>query len=424
MSTLTDLSNAHPGDVVVPLSDMLDLLASRLDEDELETISEELIRRRTTEVAAGDVISAEMMNQILADVANLQTRVMILESGIPDVDRPQIVLVNPRDGVRIGEQLEVSGFNLAPGQLTSVHMGNRSVSVFSSASHDKLLVFDVPPILGIPEDGDDVKLEITNEFGSDDIMVNVLRSENTELSVAITLAYQSIPTEELEADTDYTVTVRISARTSLSAEYIITPSVDNSDWSVVLNEASNRIVIPQSQPLPFVIDVDAIITTGSSGSANFSMRIEAVGHQDQYGQSEPLALAIGDEPEVNTEITFQAPELAPENFDPATGNILLDAGGTVIFGVNSILSALGTYDISVPEILNDGDGVWSAVLLSPEITLADEEDEIHQNVIQLQLALGAPVSTPIAQLRFTMSRQGSSEPPAEFINNIEVTVQP
>jgi hypothetical protein len=424
MPTSTDLSNAHPGDVVVPLSDMLDLLASRLEEDELDDISEELIRRRTSQVTAGDVISAEMMNQILADVANLQTRVMVLEAGIPDVDRPQIFLVAPSDGVRISEQLQVSGFNLAPEQLTSVRMGNRAVQVFSSASHDKLLAFDVPPILGIPEEGADVNLEITNDFGSDSIMVNVLRIEVSELTVAITLAYQSIPSEELEPGTDYPITVRISAISTLESEYIITPSIDNSGWSVALDETSNRILIPQSQMSPFVIDVDATVTTGFSGSANFSMRIEAVGHPDQFGQSETLPLAIGDEPEVNTDITFQTPLIPPQNLDSGTGNILLAPGGAITIGVNAVLATIGDYDISAPEILNDGDGNWSTSLTSASTTFADVEDELHLNRLQLQLTSGAPVTSPLAQLRFTMSRQGSTEPPAEFLINLQVSATP
>lgn len=422
MASPTDLGNAHPGDVVVPLSDMLDLLESRLDEDELDELSEILIRRRTTEVAAGDVITAEMMNQMLADIANLQTRVTVLESGYPDVDAPQIVLVNPSNGVRLGDPLEVSGFNLDPEQLTSVRMGNRSVNVFGSASHDKLLVFNVPPILGIPEEGADVNLEITNDFGSDSIMVNVLRSLNTEFNVSITMSYQSIPSGALEANTQYTVTVRISALTSMSSEYIITPTVDNTNWSAVLADAAlNRITIPQSQPSPFVIDVDVLVTTGVSGQGNVGLRIEAVGRPDKFGQTEPLNMEVGTAPEVNTDISFAAPVISPDNIDPVTGNIILNPGGNVLFLVNATLATAGSYTVTGPTIASNPGSVWAATISPPTSVATSTQDQIHQVFITLTLGTGAPVSTPVTQLQFQMSRTGSSEPPALFSHNIAVT---
>lgn len=423
MPTLSvDLNNAHPGDLVVPLSDMLDLLSSRLDASELEALSAELILRRTAEVRAGDLITAELMNQILADVANLQARLMLLETGIPAEGRPQIVLVNPNNGVMIGAQLQVSGFNLAPDQLTLVRMGGRAVTVFSSASHSKLLAFTVPPILGIPAEGAEVNLEITNAFGSDDIMVRVLRSQATELSVAITMSFIEIPTGALEANTDYNITVRISALTSLAAQYILMPTIDNPDWSTRLENNSNRITIPASQPEPFQIDIEVIVTTGATGSANFSLRIEADGQPNQNGVSSLLPLEIDAVTEVNTEISFQAPEINPVNIDTATGNLQLVAGNFVVFAVNAILGAVGNYSISTPEIINNTANRWSAELLSPQSTLADGAGEIHQNIIRLQLAAGAPLTTPLAQIRFEMARQGSTEPPAEFIRSVQVRV--
>jgi hypothetical protein len=419
MATL-DLNNAHPGDVVVPLSDMLDLLSSRLDASELEALSSELILRRTSEVRAGDLITAELMNQILADVANLQARLMLLEEGIPSQSSPQIVLVNPNNGVMIGSQLQVSGFNLAPDQLTSVRMGGRPVTVFSTASHSKLLAFDVPPILGIPPEGAEVNLVITNAFGSDDIMVEVLRSQATELSVDITMLYTNIPTETLEPNTEYTFTVSISALTSMASQYILIPNIDNPDWSTRLVSSSNRITIPTSQPTPFEFDVDVIVTTGDSGSAEFYLRIEADGQSEQFGESSPLSLEIDEVTEVNTEISFGTVEISPSNIDAATGNLQLVAGGNVVFRVNAIFGAVGNYTVSTPQIINNTSNRWSAQLLSPQNPVADAVGEIHQNFIRLQLAAGAPLTTPIAQIRFEVARIGSTEPPAEFIRSLQV----
>ena len=134
-----NLLNANPGDVVVPLADVLELLQSALNSSELQELTTELIARRTTFVQAGDVITAELMNQVLADIGNLQARVAELENGIPSQEAPRIFFVDPNTGVRIGETLTVIGENLAPSNLTSVRIGNRTVSAFSGSSQGKSL---------------------------------------------------------------------------------------------------------------------------------------------------------------------------------------------------------------------------------------------------------------------------------------------
>lgn len=422
MSTpLTELLSPHPGDIVVPLSDMLDLLSSRLEPSELEDIQNELIARRTTEVRAGEIITAELINQILADIANLQTRVAVLEAGIPAVERPQIILVVPNDGVRIGEELQVYGFNLAPEQLTSVVMGGRTVSVFSSASHSRLLVFDVPPILGIPEEGADVSLEISNEYGSDDIMVNVLRSQNTELSTEFMLTYEDLPSGDLDPETEYPITIGISALTSLAADYNLIPQIDNADWSAEMENGVTEISIPQSQPTPFTTTVVVLVTTGTTGSANFSLRIEAVDQTDEYGESENLLLEIGETPEVNTEIIFAAPVIPPGNVHSPSGDIMVAAGASVTFTVNSTLTLQDeTYDFSEAEIVGDTGGIWTATRLSPAQDIPDVENEIHLNAVQIELSAAAPSNTPPVQVRFTVARQGSTQPPAVFTHGVRI----
>lgn len=415
-----DLTTAHPSDVVVPLSDMLDLLSSRLDQNELDALSEELILRRSTQVAAGDVISAELMNQILADIDNLQTRTTVLEEGIPEVDAPQIVLVSPSDGAPIGSQLEVSGFNLAPDQLTSVLIAGRTVTTFSAASHSRLLVFDVPSILGIPPEGADVTLVVTNEFGNDSITVRVEQTIVTELSTAITLGYQAFPDEELEADTEYTVTVRVTAITSLAATYTISASFDNPGWTTEIEGGMNQLTIPSSQPTPFVQDIDVTVTTGSAGSSDFTFNIVAVGQPSENATSEALELEIGDTPAVNTEITFQPIQINAANLDASTGNIRVAAGGFVTFGVNSVLGPIGNYVVTSPVVSGDPGEFWSAALVTSPNPAANQVNENHLNAIRLDLGSGAPLATPTATVTFTVARTGSTEPPAVFTRTIEV----
>ncbi len=432
MPTIPELINAHPGDVVVPLSDMLDLLASRLEDDELEIISKELIRRRTTDVAAGDVITAEMMNQVLADIASLQTRVSVLELGIPALDRPQIVLVSPEDGVRIGSELKVYGFNLSPSDLTSVSIGDRTVNVFKNSSHSRLLAFDVPSVIGIPQGGADVRLKITNEFGSDDIMVNILPFESTDLTATIFISGPTVPPDALLPNTTYTYTYSVSAVTTISATYTLSAEITgDSGWSAQV-QGSNTLEIPRSQPSPFVKDVVVSVTTGSagspSGSASLVLKIVADDYPSEKGQSSSINLEIGGVTEINSEIAF-APIAVQNNAIDDSGAILVLPGDDIIFTVEATLSSApetigDTYNISDPVIINDDAGVWlpAPVLLSPATKVSDNINEVHLNSVKINLAAGTPSNTPTVKVRFTIAREGSTEPAAVFENAVKIQI--
>lgn len=428
MATSVDLSNAHPGDVVVPLSDMLDLLSSRLEEEELDLISEELIRRRTTEVAAGDVVTAEMMNQILFDIGNLQTRVMVLEQSSSATDEPEILLVQPSDGVRINEELKVYGNNLDPDTLISVTMGGRAVTVFSLASHSKLLVFNVPPIFGIPEEGAEVTLDISNEFGSDSISVFVLRSQETELDTTFLMPNPEVPGEALEVSTAYDYTYTITAYTSLDATYNLIPKLvtTETDWSVEVKGGGDTLFIPKSQPDPSVHTVVLTVTTGAAGSADLSLRIEAEDlPEEEWGESDAIPLEIDETTEVNTEINFiKPPTVIPGMYYNSAEDKLTVPPVPIIDIVlvvqAELLASNETYLISEAVVEGDSGGVWTVARTNDATVTTGEESETHQVRVSVDLADDAPVATPDATLSLTIERQGSTEPPAVYTQTLSM----
>src|SRR5262245_40342437 len=71
----------NPGNIVVPLSAILDQLRGRLSSVELDALLAAIIARRKAEVHPGDLITAELMNQILQDLAALNEQVAALTGG-------------------------------------------------------------------------------------------------------------------------------------------------------------------------------------------------------------------------------------------------------------------------------------------------------------------------------------------------------
>jgi hypothetical protein len=422
-----DLINANPGDVVVSLADVLELLQSALNSAELQELSTELIARRTTFVQAGDVITAELMNQMLADIGNLQARVADLENGVPSQEAPKIIFVNPNNGVRIGETLTVIGDNLAPATLTSVRIGNRVVTAFGGSSQGKKLTFIVPPMLGIGENGADVTLEISNNFGSDDILVHVLPSVPQDLTANITLTYSDIPEEELQPNTTYPVTLQLSAFTTLEADFEISTIIDgDAGWSAVV-DGDEIITIPRSSQNAFITDIVLLVTAGPSGSASLSVRIEAVDYPDQNRTSTGLPLVIGDTPEVNTDIALSAQNIPPANFNAATNTFLLSQSQIVPFVLqfsivlypqetgesDADFIAKNTYTFSAPTITPQGP--WSLTHQLPQTVIATPTTQLVSFTFQLTRG-SSPLTT--SQLRFQASRNGSDEPPFELLYSL------
>ena len=71
----------NPGNIVVPLSAILDQLRGRLSSVELDALLAAIVARRKAEVHPGDLITAELMNQILQDLAALNEQVAALGGG-------------------------------------------------------------------------------------------------------------------------------------------------------------------------------------------------------------------------------------------------------------------------------------------------------------------------------------------------------
>ena len=67
------------GDLVVPLSTIVDHLQDRLSNAEIEQLLFGIISQRTSEVRPGDLITADLMNQILGDIEALNVRVASLQ---------------------------------------------------------------------------------------------------------------------------------------------------------------------------------------------------------------------------------------------------------------------------------------------------------------------------------------------------------
>jgi hypothetical protein len=414
-----NLLNANPGDVVVPLADVLELLQSALNSAELQQLSIDLIARRTTFVQAGDVITAELMNQVLADIGNLQARVAELENGIPSQESPKILFVTPNDGAPIGSELQVVGTNLSLSTLSSVLLGNTPINNILSHS-EKLLVFEVPPIPNIPTQGAYVNLVVTNQFGNDSISVKILRSETPTLTADVEIFIPIFPSEVIEAGSTHDFEFRIVASANLTEQYTVTTRIDGATgWSHTFanGQTSQTITIDQTQTTTTERVFDTLVTAGSTGSASVWLNITsnnfpAVVKRD----SRHTLLELEEIPTGDRDLTFldpivtaEEPDIFEPNPRPSNGNLLLKPNGTIHFIVRVLMNVAGQCTLSGATIENNSGTAYELTLLSGNTTSpVINEGEFASFTYQLTVS-GSPNLATLPQIRINATHSESNE---------------
>ncbi|MEO7177234.1 MAG: hypothetical protein ABIW83_00170, partial [Allosphingosinicella sp.] len=99
------------GNVSVPMSSILDALKDVLTAEERDALFDQLIGLRPAGVAPGDLITAELFNQMLSDLNGLSIRLAALE-GI--AGGPILESLNPSTTVAVNGLLIVTGSNFNP----------------------------------------------------------------------------------------------------------------------------------------------------------------------------------------------------------------------------------------------------------------------------------------------------------------------
>lgn len=130
------------GTIAVPMSSILDALEDVLSEAERKALFGQLIGLRPSGVAPGDLITAELFNDLIGNVNDLLARVAILEgaAGGPIIDS-----LEPGTSVAVLEKFTVVGRNFNPDpRLNLVRIGDVEINQFRADSTPTRLSFALP----------------------------------------------------------------------------------------------------------------------------------------------------------------------------------------------------------------------------------------------------------------------------------------
>jgi hypothetical protein len=301
MPTTETLSN---GEIVVPMSTLLDALQGVLDPGEKTALFAQLLNLRPKRVAPGDLIRADQFNQILDDINDLMLRVAMLE-GNADTSQvpPRIDSITPQV-VHSGDQIVVSGAGLSALNMQTIRFDSTQVPVaaIKDGSTSQRMVIDTPPLLGLPTNGKAVILFVENGAGDAQGSYTQLPGEASfgvfDPRAIITKVE---PVEALVPNKTYTVTLQSAIKSTKDEIFDVTGNVDGAGFSTGAANPASITVTPDSEDDPVVTTIRIPVTTGVSGSSNFSLILRGKTFANAVGGlASPLKLEVGRIPNIDS----------------------------------------------------------------------------------------------------------------------------
>jgi hypothetical protein len=290
---------AAPGNIVVPLSTILDQLKGKLSDSEVNALLLALVSQRTKEVRPGDLITAELFNQILGDIADLTVRVAQLEGS---TSGPRILGRTPPGDVTVLGRLTVLGTGFDPqSNQNTVNLGGVSINSFFDESDETQLSFQVPDLFtGLPR-----LMELTVSSGghtSNAVTVRVQpRTETQGGNVVIFPQTQALGAFHVGPPA-YTLRWLVDGQTALPATYRFRLLFTNlagaaeSAWTTqaTLDPSSERQIV-RGNPLP----VTATVTI-PSGATRGQIALEVRSTDGTMVRtSDPILFEAGSTPQVS-----------------------------------------------------------------------------------------------------------------------------
>jgi hypothetical protein len=321
-----------PSTITVPLSTILDALEGALTEEEQAALSQQLGLLNPAGVAPGDLITADLFNQMRRDIDDLQVRVSQLEgaAGGPIIDS-----LSPSSTVAVNATLVVTGRNFNPiRNFNTVLIGDVEITQFRSDSSPTHLIFPVPDLFtGLPAN---LPVRVTTEGRTSNALSITVSQPDQVQGGQYTFGAGQVPGGVIAVGADVPITWSVQALTLFP---------DNVTLSLVIggiNGASAAawqadVVFDPPSPMPILPgqtkQVQATVTVPAGAvSANISLQL-ASQDGNVVNLSDAVTITVGEEVEVSDpriDLTFSIPVFGggqmttgPVTIDGATSDGIL-----------------------------------------------------------------------------------------------------
>ena len=240
------------GNTFVKLSDILEQLSGTLSPSQIDDLLYSIISKRKKEVSPGDLITADLMNQVLRDLAVLEAKVAGLSAAQPDLGTG-VKITEPTAStiVRVGGPLVIRGRNLLAD--SSVFIENQPIAeVIGSADATKLTIrqlrsLDLPR--GIRDSGVRLQLLVINDAGSDSTEFTLKPGVMTKPIGKIVITPSGGPQAgtKFTKGGSYPFEFKVSADVKPAENYDVSASIGNAAWTAT----------PELSELPIPVAADS-----------------------------------------------------------------------------------------------------------------------------------------------------------------------
>ncbi|HEY6000584.1 MAG TPA: hypothetical protein VI078_14960 [bacterium] len=371
-----------PGEMVVSVSEILDNLDDKLTSEEKQKLLVAVMSQRKEQVRPGDLITADLLNQVLADVADLQLRVVKIEAGWqPDTETVKILEPNPSSTLRIGDPLVIVGVNF--GSAPRVMLEEALITGFELGSNERMLIIkSIPAIQNIPEKGRAVLLTVTNpRKGSDSTTFTLAQPELTMPTGTLQVWRNgTVSDAKLVAGKSYTFPYRIRAVATLDETYNLGAAIDAGWSAVAVDKPDMTGKVITSIPIPkgtVIVDGTTVdlgvrvtipmgIASGSIGRMHLTVTSQKNSALTRTSSDTELVV---DGPPPGASAIAIAPNsvTSPGSIEPVTGQapvIKVPATGQPADEVDvtflATVPANGKYSIKTPLTFEGNPAGWSA----------------------------------------------------------------
>lgn len=406
-STLENaLRLVKPGEMVVSLTEILDKLGDKITAEDRQQLLIAMLSPRREKVQPGDLISSDVLNQILADVDDLHVRIAKLENNGTTPTTLRIIRIEGPTPIRVGSRVTVIGENFSvPGARNNVSVDTAPAMPINNACTPTQLVFDMPDP-GIGQTGRKVTLNVINadsqaaslQFQLEPMLIIptgtlIVRYITPAASSGNLVAGLYDFGFRLIADVDQDAYIQLNASSSAATwDGVLFDPLGTTDYT-------KPVMLARASGTHFERDFIVRVTAPSAGSTVISVGATEItaGTQVNPAPSQPLNLAIGQ------------PVPVPENrvavnYLATSSNVTFE-GGTAVFTRNTI----GRIDFEVLfNNLGTGGGVVTAFTPTFELKSSGTNNWLKGLQTGTEISISGPQGNGTTGLRLTPPNAASN----------------
>lgn len=243
----TNLTTAIPGNMVVPLSAIIDQLKGKLNAADLNALLLAIVSKHKTQVGPGDLITADLINEILFDINDLNRRLLLLEAVQPPEWKDVFIAEPiPTTVLRIGDPLIIRGQGLLDDSLVMIE--DQPLGGAVGSQDDRTLTFSAIPPLdiqgGIPSGGKNITLAVSNKLGgySTTFVLKPIQLTKPEGRMIIAVSEKPPTGTKFVAGESYPYKFKITADTKPDSKFKVEVGIGAANWSAV--STKTEIFIP------------------------------------------------------------------------------------------------------------------------------------------------------------------------------------